>query len=102
MHSPHCSYQFESRGAFRVLCDTYVTAESGTGVVHQAPYFGEDDFRVCLRYNIITKDQRPVCPVDDAGRFTDEVAHFKGQHVKEADPEIIKYVFIAGMSGGRV
>ncbi|XP_018019508.1 isoleucine--tRNA ligase, cytoplasmic [Hyalella azteca] len=81
----------KSRGAFRVLCDSYVSAESGTGIVHQAPYFGEDDFRVCLGYGIITRDQRPICPVDDAGRFIDEVTHFKGLHVKQADPEIINF-----------
>jgi isoleucyl-tRNA synthetase len=41
--------------AFRVVCDDYVTSESGTGVVHQAPAFGEDDFRVCTVNNIIEK-----------------------------------------------
>ena len=35
----------KEKGSFRVLCDGYVTSESGTGVVHQAPYFGEDDYR---------------------------------------------------------
>jgi len=80
----------ESNGAFRVLCDGYVTSESGTGVVHQAPYFGEDDYRVCLKYGIISKDAEPICPVDDAGRFTDIVTDFKGIHVKKADPDIIK------------
>ncbi|KAF2352075.1 Isoleucine-tRNA ligase type 2 [Trinorchestia longiramus] len=88
--------EYGSRGAFRVLCDGYVSAESGTGIVHQAPYFGEDDFRVCLRYGIITKDQRPLCPVDEAGCFTDEVQHFQGLHVKEADPEIIKHLRSVG------
>ena len=68
-----------------MLVDNYVTAESGTGVVHQAPYFGEDDFRVCLSFDVISRDMEPVCPVDDAGKFTDKVADFKGLHVKEAD-----------------
>ena len=67
-----------------------MSAESGTGIVHQAPYFGEDDFRVCLAYGIISRDQEAVCPVDLAGKFTDVITHFKGQHVKEADPDIIK------------
>ena len=43
------------RNAYCVLADTYVTAESGTGIVHQAPYFGEDDHRVCLAAGVITK-----------------------------------------------
>ncbi len=62
--------------------DTYVTAESGTGVVHQAPGFGEDDFRVCLRFGILKKGEGVVCPVDATGRFTAEVTDFQGQYVK--------------------
>ncbi|KAH3881227.1 isoleucine--tRNA ligase, cytoplasmic-like isoform X1 [Dreissena polymorpha] len=77
-------------GAFRVLCDRYVTSESGTGVVHQAPYFGEDDQRVCTKYGIITKDMEMVCPVDSTGKFTSPVKEFEGQHIKDADKEIMK------------
>ncbi|XP_052781081.1 isoleucine--tRNA ligase, cytoplasmic-like [Mya arenaria] len=77
-------------GAFKVLCDGYVTSESGTGVVHQAPYFGEDDQRVCLRYGVITKDMDMVCPVDSTGKFTDPVSEFKGEYIKDADKKIIK------------
>lgn len=72
--------------AFRVLADNYVNEESGTGVVHQAPYFGEDDYRVCLAYGIITKDQKKmVCPVDASGRLTYPVTDFIGQYVKVHD-----------------
>lgn len=74
--------QKEKDGAFKVLCDGYVTSESGTGVVHQAPYFGEDDFRVCLSYGIISRDAEAICPVDDAGRFMPSVVDFQGLHVK--------------------
>lgn len=42
--------QSPNQGAFRVCGDGYVTADSGTGVVHQAPAFGEDDMRVCLHH----------------------------------------------------
>ncbi|KAL3312459.1 Isoleucine--tRNA ligase, cytoplasmic, partial [Cichlidogyrus casuarinus] len=73
---------------FRVLCDEYVTEDAGTGVVHQAPYFGEDDFRVCLTNGVITKDMPPVCPVDSAGRFMAQVTDFAGQYVKDADKAI--------------
>ncbi|XP_042229797.1 isoleucine--tRNA ligase, cytoplasmic-like isoform X2 [Homarus americanus] len=85
-------------GAFKVLCDGYVSSDAGTGVVHQAPYFGEDDFRVCLGYGIVTRDEKPICPVDDAGRFVLPVTDFKGIHVKDADPDIIKLL----RSQGRV
>ncbi|KAK0064167.1 isoleucine--tRNA ligase cytoplasmic [Biomphalaria pfeifferi] len=83
-------------GAFRVLVDTYVTTDTGTGVVHQAPYFGEDDQRVCLANGIITRDMKMVCPVSPSGKFTDEVTDFKGLHVKDADKEIIKYLKVKG------
>lgn len=86
------TFQKEAQGAFKVLCDGYVTSESGTGIVHQAPYFGEDDFRVCLSYNIISRDEAPICPVDDAGRFVLPVTDFAGVHVKQADPDIIKLI----------
>lgn len=75
--------------AFLVLTDDYVTEESGTGVVHQAPYFGEDDYRVCLAVGVITKDQDPVCPVDPSGCFLPPVMDFQGQYVKDADKNII-------------
>ena len=42
--------------------DGYVSSESGTGIVHQAPYFGEDDFRISLSYGIVTRDEAPICP----------------------------------------
>ncbi|GFQ95770.1 isoleucine--tRNA ligase, cytoplasmic [Trichonephila clavata] len=82
----------KSSGAFRVLCDSYVTSESGTGVVHQAPYFGEDDFRICLANGVIRKDQDIVCPIDLSGKFVDPVVDFKGQYVKDADKNIMKHL----------
>ncbi|KAJ8966624.1 hypothetical protein NQ314_003418 [Rhamnusium bicolor] len=78
--------------AFVVLVDGYVTDESGTGVVHQSPYFGEDDYRVCLTAGVITKDQDPVCPVDPSGCFLHPVIDFEGQYVKDADKNIITHL----------
>lgn len=77
-------------GAFRVLTDSYVSAESGTGIVHQAPYFGEDDNRVCLANGIIKKDGDTVCPIDEKGRFIEPVNEFVGQYIKDADKSIMK------------
>eukprot|EP00058_Branchiostoma_floridae_P006024 XP_002591512.1 hypothetical protein BRAFLDRAFT_287206 [Branchiostoma floridae] len=79
-------------GAFRIFVDGYVTTETGTGVVHQAPYFGEDDYRVCLANDVISRDGAVVCPVDASGCFTEEVTDFKGQYVKEADKNIIQWL----------
>lgn len=75
---------------WKVVCDGYVTDESGTGVVHCAPAFGEDDYRVCMAEGIIQKGENIICPVDDNGVFTSEVTDFQGQYVKAADPNIIK------------
>ncbi|KAK2490100.1 hypothetical protein MC885_000506 [Smutsia gigantea] len=80
----------KENGAFTVLVDSYVREEEGTGVVHQAPYFGADDYRVCMDFNIIRKDSLPVCPVDASGCFTSEVIDFAGQYVKDADRSIIR------------
>ena len=62
--------------------DTYVTDKDGTGIVHQAPGFGEDDHRIALAYEVISEDEMPPCPIDDAARFTSEVSDFAGQYVK--------------------
>lgn len=78
--------------AFKVIPADYVTDDSGTGIVHQAPAFGEDDFEVAIKNNIISKDQPPPCPLDDKGCFTDIVRDFKGMYVKDADKEIQKYL----------
>uniref|UniRef100_A0A2K5Z204 Isoleucine--tRNA ligase, cytoplasmic n=1 Tax=Mandrillus leucophaeus TaxID=9568 RepID=A0A2K5Z204_MANLE len=80
----------KENGAFTVLVDNYVKEEEGTGVVHQAPYFGADDYRICMDFNIIRKDSLPVCPVDASGCFTAEVTDFAGQYVKDADKSIIR------------
>ncbi|KAG7300162.1 Isoleucine--tRNA ligase-cytoplasmic [Plutella xylostella] len=75
--------------AYQVLNDGYVTDDSGTGIVHQAPYFGEDDYRVCVAAGVVTRDQDIICPVDASGRFMEPVKDFLGQHVKDADKNII-------------
>ncbi|CAB0019540.1 unnamed protein product [Nesidiocoris tenuis] len=88
-YEPLFAFFSHLKQCFRILLDSYVTEESGTGIVHQAPYFGEDDYRVCLNNNLITKDQEPICPVDNSGKFVSPVEDFKGLYVKEADPKII-------------
>lgn len=75
--------------AFRVLSDEYVTDADGTGIVHQAPAFGEDDYRVCTTNGIVDLGEDLPCPVDDDGKFVDPVVDFAGLHVKEADKQII-------------
>ncbi|KZS93950.1 hypothetical protein SISNIDRAFT_474059 [Sistotremastrum niveocremeum HHB9708] len=81
--------RYEDR-AFRVLNDTYVTADDGTGIVHQAPAFGDDDHRIAIAHGILKPDEMPPCPIDDAGCFTKEVPDFQGLHIKTADKDIQK------------
>eukprot|EP00163_Fabomonas_tropica_P022934 TRINITY_DN4018_c0_g9_i1.p1 TRINITY_DN4018_c0_g9~~TRINITY_DN4018_c0_g9_i1.p1 ORF type:complete len:1154 (+),score=430.32 TRINITY_DN4018_c0_g9_i1:483-3464(+) len=78
--------------AFTVLADSYVTDSSGTGCVHCAPAFGEDDYRVCAAAGIVKKGQDIVCPVDASGFFTAEVGPYAKMHVKggDADKQITK------------
>ena len=80
------------RGAFVVVADDYVTTGEGTGLVHQAPAFGEDDFRVLREHGI----EAFVCPVGMDGVFTDAVQDFAGQFVKDADANIIAWLKQAG------
>jgi len=76
----------EKKGAFVILNDNYVTTDNGTGVVHLAPAFGEDDNRVMKEAGLPSI----VCPVDDAGKFTNEVTTYASIYVKDADKQIIK------------
>ena len=75
-----------SEGAFRVLNDDYVTTDDGVGIVHIAPAYGEDDFRVCKEagMNVI------VDPLDDACAFTQEIPEYAGRFCKDCDKDIIK------------
>lgn len=77
--------ELEKDGAFKIVIGHHVSTESGTGVVHIAPGFGEDDAEIGRANNLPV-----VCPVDEEGKFTSEVSDYKGINVKEADKTIIK------------
>ena len=79
-----------TRVAYKVVGDRYIKEDNGTGIVHQAPAFGEDDYRVCLEHGIINKLEEPPCPLASNGHFTGEVDFVKGLFFKEADKVIIK------------
>lgn len=79
----------EADGAFTVLTDGYVGDDTGTGIVHQAPAFGEDDFRVCTEAGIVTPENIP-CPLDVDCKFTSAIPEYAGLLFKEADKPIIK------------
>ncbi|NQT92374.1 MAG: isoleucine--tRNA ligase [Lentisphaerae bacterium] len=75
----------KAEGAFRVVAADFVSTKDGTGIVHIAPGFGEDDHGLGLKEGLPC-----VCPVDEEGRFTREVHDFAGRQVKETDREIIR------------
>ena len=72
---------------FQVLLADFVGTEDGTGIVHLAPAFGEDDYWACRQVGIA-----PICPVDEQGCFTAEVADFSGRNVHEANPDVVRYL----------
>lgn len=79
----------KEKGAFKVLAGEFVSTEDGTGVVHIAPGFGQDDFDACRAYD---KDFPIVCPVDEAGRFTAEVPDYEGKQVFETNEPVMQWL----------
>jgi isoleucyl-tRNA synthetase len=73
-----------SDGAFRVFNGDFVSTEDGTGIVHTAPGFGEDDNKVFKGSGVPN-----VCPIDNECKFTHEVPDYEGRFVKDCDKDII-------------
>ena len=70
--------------AFVILVDSFVSTDDGTGIVHMAPAYGEDDYRICRQSNIDIVD-----PLNEDCVFTDEISWLKDKFCKDADKEII-------------
>ncbi len=81
---------------FIVYGADYVEADSGTGLVHQAPAFGQEDFDAATAAGLIGPKRLPPCPVDEKGCFTSEVPEYAGQNVKVADKAILKDLRLTG------
>ena len=77
----------KEKGAFRVLSGEFVSPEDGTGIVHIAPGFGQDDFEACRAYD---ENFPVVCPVDEAGKFAAEVPDYLGKQVFETNEPIMQ------------
>jgi isoleucyl-tRNA synthetase len=84
-YEPMFDYFAGQENAFRVLVDDFVSTEDGTGLVHMAPAYGEDDFRVCRAAGIELVD-----PLDENCAFTDLVPDYAGLFCKDADKQIIR------------
>ena len=79
-------------GAHFVVTEDYVTAEDGTGLVHQSPAFGEDDFRSCRR-----NDVAMVNPIDSRGRLHAEVPLVGGQFFRHANSDLVDDLSARGL-----
>jgi len=83
-YRPLFGFFADRENAFKVLGTNFVDTEEGTGVVHLAPGFGEEDYWACAEAGIPL-----VCPVDDQGRFTNEVPPYAGLQVFDANDKVI-------------
>jgi len=83
LENKHCKHPFYERNS-RIVLGNHVTLDAGTGCVHTAPGHGREDYDIGLQYGLDA-----YSPVDDAGRFVDEVEFFKNQFVFDADIAII-------------
>jgi len=79
--------EFDKDDAWRVVSADFVTTEEGTGVVHTAPAFGADDYEMGQEHDIPLFN-----PIDQDGKFTDQVPEFEGQWFKDADSEIARAI----------
>ncbi|MBQ8733032.1 MAG: isoleucine--tRNA ligase [Anaerotignum sp.] len=84
-------FDFQPNGddfkGYFVTCDDYVTLTDGTGIVHTAYAYGEDDYRVCKKYGVTFYQN-----VDTNGHLNELAGPFKGLFVKDADPVVLKYM----------
>ena len=94
-YKPLFDYDKPNKKAWYVILADFVTMEEGTGIVHIAPAFGEDDYNIGMKYDL------PVIQlVNLDGTFKDVVSLWKGKFVKDADPSIIKYLEKKGLIEG--
>jgi isoleucyl-tRNA synthetase len=84
-YEPLFDYFKENPESFRILNDEFVSTEDGSGIVHMAPAYGEDDYRICSAADIPL-----VEPLDVDCKFTSQVPDYEGQFCKDADKAIIK------------
>ncbi len=85
-----CVHPLVKRESVLILAP-FVTLEAGTGCVHIAPGHGQEDYEIGLKYGL-----ENYAPVDDAGKFTQDVEHFAGQFVFDANDNVIKKLKEAG------
>ena len=95
-YKPVFDYFVGTKNAFKILVADFVVEDEGTGIVHMAPGFGEDDFILCQKLGIPDIDDKDtskllsiICPIDDAGKFTDRISDFVNMHVFDTNDQVI-------------
>ncbi len=83
-------YNFMNKEKFTVIGDNFVTDDSGTGIVHIAPAYGEDDYRVSIENNLITKDLHSLYIHIDESGFGYNCGQFNTMNIKTMTKEVIK------------
>jgi len=91
-YKPLFDYFKNTKNAFQIILGDFVSDIDGTGIVHTAPNFGEDDYAVCFKYKIPT-----VNSVDEKGNFTQLVKDFAGEYVHDSNLKIIEYLKSKGL-----
>ncbi|MDF7808322.1 isoleucine--tRNA ligase [Pontiellaceae bacterium B12219] len=90
-YEPIFDFFADNENSFQILNDDFVSTEDGTGIVHMAPAYGEDDYRICREAGIPLVD-----PLDEDCVFTSKVPDYAGQFCKDADKAIIKALKYGG------
>ncbi|MCK4997844.1 isoleucine--tRNA ligase [Candidatus Pacearchaeota archaeon] len=83
-YEPLYPYFKDNPNSFKIILADFVTAVDGTGIVHIAPAFGEDDNAICRKYNIPM-----VQPVDETGHFTNEITNYAGEYIHDTNEKIV-------------
>jgi len=84
-------FNYYSHRTFKVVMGDFVEEGSGSGIVHLAPAFGQDDFDVCIQQNIISIEEvGDYCPLDENGKFIAPVIEYQGENCISTNPKIIE------------
>jgi isoleucyl-tRNA synthetase len=88
---PMFDYFKAQRPSYKILHGEFVVADTGSGIVHLAPGFGEDDFNVCIANNVVDiTEVGEYCPIDECGKYTARIHDMVGIYVRDANDIIIK------------
>lgn len=84
-------FDYYNQRTFKIILAGFVEDGTGTGIVHQSPAFGQEDFNLCIEKNVVNITEiGQYCPIDENGRFTEKIKEYHRMHVFEASKMIIE------------